>query len=744
MGGSNQRAIGGDDGKAVDDKLTVMLEGHRDYVDACCFSPDGRLALSGSSDGMLRLWDVSQPADFKLLATLKGHTDYVNACCCFSVDGRLALSGSGDRTLRLWDVSQPAETKLLATLEGHTDYVNACCFSPDVRLALSGSYDKTLRLWDVSQPAEIKLLATRKGNTDYVNACCFSPDGRLALSGSGDTKLRLWDVSQPADLKLLATLKGHTKHVKAWCFSPDGRLALNGSGDTTLRLWDVSQPADLKLLATLKGHTKHVKAWCFSPDGRLALNGSGDTTLRLWDVSQPADLKLLATLKGHTKHVKAWCFSPDGRLALNGSGDTTLRLWRVVEWVQPDSFSPLQERANPYPRFHNQGREQGLTSDLVNRLRAKYPFHCVVPQALARRRSANGWQRFGGDDYISLNLSTWKSPSDAAQLKYGTVGQHQSDLDRLKETPHSVIVVDEVAACTNFSAYGLPHWSSFSKRNQEQIPVGQAVFLFATNHGMEVCKMGDGFWIRDDLDKELKLKQICLEALHGKKALMDRFNVGFLALAPLRLDESVQMARQIFEEAQAWAWEEKGVVFHWSAAAELDVARKAMDSLRALSPKGLSPLDRLKTSILQQLDGKKQDMYLGRWAPATQDPSDFKHFDIKLASSNNGQTQSSGGDADKGDLCNSSKNSEPIDGSINKASHDADEKKEVITSVQQSIRAMPQNHHMPQRKQQEEQQQEQQKEEQKGDQREELKQIQRQQKAEQKRQQEREREQQEQ
>jgi len=161
-----------------------LLSGHTDLVRAVAFSPDGKLALTGSVDQTARLWET---ATGKPVATLSGHTGSVYAVA-FSPDGKLALTGSWDNTARLWEA---ATGKPVATLSGHTGSVDAVAFSPDGKLALTGSVDKTARLWEA---ATGKPVATLSGHTDRVGAVAFSPDGKLALTGSWDNTARLWEL----------------------------------------------------------------------------------------------------------------------------------------------------------------------------------------------------------------------------------------------------------------------------------------------------------------------------------------------------------------------------------------------------------------------------------------------------------------------------------------------------------------------------------------------------------------------
>jgi len=67
----------------------------------------------------------------------------------------MALSGSDDNTLRLWEVATGKELRIL---KGHLNHVNSVAFAPDGRRALSGSYDNTIKLWEVSTGKELRTF----------------------------------------------------------------------------------------------------------------------------------------------------------------------------------------------------------------------------------------------------------------------------------------------------------------------------------------------------------------------------------------------------------------------------------------------------------------------------------------------------------------------------------------------------------------------------------------------------------
>ncbi len=267
--------------------------GHASYVTSVGFSPDGRFALSGSCgktrtkkdgeflnpciEGSIKLWETVTGREIK---SFTGHTDKVNSVA-FSPDGRLALSGSEDNTLKLWDVASGREIR---SFTGHNKRkgILSVAFSPDGRFVLSGGWDGTLKLWDVATGREIRSFT---GHTDEVNSVAFSPDGRLAVSGSYDTKLKLWEVATGREIRSFTT---HKSAVRSVAFSPDGRFVLSGAGyaqtpNPEMILWNVATGREIK---SFTGHEMVVGSVVFSPNGHFALSGGNDAMLKLWDVSE--------------------------------------------------------------------------------------------------------------------------------------------------------------------------------------------------------------------------------------------------------------------------------------------------------------------------------------------------------------------------------------------------------------------------------------------------------------------------
>jgi len=91
---------------------------------------------------------------------MEGHSDTVTEVA-ISPDGSLAMSGSRDRTIRLWDLASGRDVR---TFAWHSARIDSLAFGPDGRLGISASRDGTVRLWQTSGRELVRMVAFRDGS----------------------------------------------------------------------------------------------------------------------------------------------------------------------------------------------------------------------------------------------------------------------------------------------------------------------------------------------------------------------------------------------------------------------------------------------------------------------------------------------------------------------------------------------------------------------------------------------------
>lgn len=159
----------------------LILHEEVDALASISLPIDGRFAYTGTEDGKVVQWDLTER---RRVAAFEGHGGRVSAIAVTS-DGRFCVSGGKDDTVRLW----AAETgQCLAILRGHLDDVNGVAITPDARRIASVSDDQTLCVWDIPESILVRAATARKRG--YVNAKVVL----LGDSGVGKTglALRLW------------------------------------------------------------------------------------------------------------------------------------------------------------------------------------------------------------------------------------------------------------------------------------------------------------------------------------------------------------------------------------------------------------------------------------------------------------------------------------------------------------------------------------------------------------------------
>ncbi len=256
-------------------------------------SPNGRWVITGDIRMTAHLWDLAAEDPTKSAKLLERrdsrHWNYEGSSelpwIAISPNGKWAVTGSGDGVARLWNLQADDPAASPVTLNGHSkSMVNRVAFSPDGRWVATGGWDKSLRVWDLNakDPAASSLALT--GHERGMSAVAFSPDSRWVVTGGGDSTVRLWDLKSKPDGAKPIQLGGAQDDILGAAISPNGRWAATSHGNKTVRLWDlIAQPPGGSSMVI--PHQSHVLALHFTSDDRL-ITGSKDGLIRIWNTPQ--------------------------------------------------------------------------------------------------------------------------------------------------------------------------------------------------------------------------------------------------------------------------------------------------------------------------------------------------------------------------------------------------------------------------------------------------------------------------
>jgi len=199
-------------------------------------SPDGRLAASGSHEGVVGIWDI----DALLHAGLPDRHLATPVELAVSQDG-IALSGTSDRTVRLWN--RDGANRRLPPTDGQ---FATLAFTPDGQIALVMNDTGVLQTYDARTGAARGTARRSEGRYGPFSRRAFLRDGRM-LVGSTSGPLALWTIDPPAAPELF---EGDAGQVTALAVDEDRDLvatAQHASRNDPLRiaLWSLARRAPI-------------------------------------------------------------------------------------------------------------------------------------------------------------------------------------------------------------------------------------------------------------------------------------------------------------------------------------------------------------------------------------------------------------------------------------------------------------------------------------------------------------------
>ena len=302
-------------------------------VNAIAFAPDAPVLATGSNDGLLRMWSVSNPSRPVMVAEpLEVSENWINAMS-FAEEGQTVAIASSSNNVHVWDLRRRQELLVLP----HPEPTTAVAFRGGDQRLITNSADGVARLWSFPGPA--MRTADRE-----ISSLAFSPDGGLLADAGVDVSL--WEVADGRRVRQIGPPLPMPPGVELMSglvsINADGSLlAASARGTNDVWLWDISNPAAPELVPTpLHGHSELVEEVRFAPNAPLLVTAGDDDTIRLWNVADPHAPRALAQLAPGAGNVFMVAFSPDGRTVTAAT-----QAGRVLRWdvSNPSAPQPLDD-----------------------------------------------------------------------------------------------------------------------------------------------------------------------------------------------------------------------------------------------------------------------------------------------------------------------------------------------------------------------------------------------------------------
>ncbi len=282
--------------------LREISTGWTGNIDQVLFAPSGRELISGTEDGAIRIWSVS---DGKLLDTLLEHKNWVGALA-ISPDGEILFSGDGDGRVLMWDLNQ---RKLLCQLMQQQGEVRCLAIDFVHPMIASFTEEGAAGVWDYRRRIPQDALPDGKlavPSKRPIRAAAFSHNGH-ALYALQDKNILQWDANRQFQLTTLP----EPASDRTLAISGDDKWLIVGGSNATPNVF-LYRSSDFAQ-RMLRGHSRRIRCLAPIPQTDRFLSASDDGSVRLWKTSSTDGLKVGDIDIDLNADVKSLAFSADDR-----------------------------------------------------------------------------------------------------------------------------------------------------------------------------------------------------------------------------------------------------------------------------------------------------------------------------------------------------------------------------------------------------------------------------------------------
>lgn len=287
-------------------------------------TPDGRIGVAGGvnvrkdnrADFTIHVWDL---LDGNYIRALEGHTNTVSSLKV-TPDGKVVVSSSYDGTVRMWSLITGNCSNMLTSPMGSFGFpsiVYGADVTADGQKVVSvgheeGKLDENIHVWNV---ASHQLQKIGRDSGSRYRTVAIEPAGNFAVSDGEDDTVCLWNLETG---ELLDRLEGHSATITSIAVAPKTRIAVSASEDTTLRVWSFAETNKDRLI---RAHRRELCDLAMTANRKTAVSAGDDPFALVWNL----DTKTLRSVfTGHGPYVRSVQIAADDRTVISRSSKKLL------------------------------------------------------------------------------------------------------------------------------------------------------------------------------------------------------------------------------------------------------------------------------------------------------------------------------------------------------------------------------------------------------------------------------------
>ena len=315
----------------------VPQHSHSKNVTSVAFNHSGTQIVSGSEDGVIKVWDSkNEILLFNLEDSSVGRNEdslFIHSVA-FSPDESMIVSCSGeynDSSVNIWDTNT---RKLLSTINvvqdvsWSRDGSLSVAFSPDSSKIASRLGDGTANIWDSNTGNHLLMLKRKLGNhQSQVLSIAFSPDASMIVAGSDFGDVIVWDTKTGNNVHVL---KHGSEGILSVSFTPDALQIVSASEDSTVIVWDTKTGKCVQTDQTdfCIGSDGFLLSVALNHDASKVVSHSGESdTISVWDIKTKKLTTMVESVDGTGDCQKtSSAFNHDASQIVTGSS-TTVKVW---------------------------------------------------------------------------------------------------------------------------------------------------------------------------------------------------------------------------------------------------------------------------------------------------------------------------------------------------------------------------------------------------------------------------------